>query len=170
MRWRRKEEISRLEAKAKDHFSFIDFHQFPEANEKNWNMIFFIIKAWNFLIKIYLPLISHAKTLNDRKEFFFSWIERVSIDWNISINIHLSLSRNWSRSFSHTHTKDPTGVFKWNSESKELSETATTLFSSINYELFRVINISIWVVHITESDVGANENLYIKKRETLKIM
>ena len=105
MRWRRKEEISRLEAKAKDHFSFIDFHQFPEANEKNWNMIFFIIKAWNFLIKIYLPLISHAKTLNDRKEFFFSWIERVSIDWNISINIHLSLSRNWSRSFSHTHTQ-----------------------------------------------------------------
>lgn len=47
-----------------------------------------------------------------------------------------------------------------------------TLFSSINYELFRVINISICsrkrVVHITESDVGANENLYIKKKRDVE--
>lgn len=106
------------------------------------------------------------------KSFLLSRISRLSIDWNISINIHLSLSRNWSRSFTHTHTqksqKDWSDwVFKWNSGIKDLSQKLQRRYFRrliTNYsELLIFQFVAERVVQITESDVGANENLYIKK-------
>lgn len=122
---------------------------------------------------------SFTHTLWDqrRKKLFLSYF--FTIDWNISINIHLSLSQNWSRSCSALTQKDPTDsffqkeipglkIFLFISFSRKRNTTSAIrrLFSSINYELFRVINISICTreSYITESDMVQMKIYTFKRR------
>lgn len=161
-----KEEISRLEA---ERLKIIDFHQFPEANN-----FYYFSKKNKELTSI--DFFTHTIQNVEPKTLFWIWLKYID-------KIHLSLSQNWSRSFS-LHKKIRQSffflsrvipglkIFLFISFSRAGCDSSAVrrLFSSINYKLFRVINISICArkrdSYITESDMVQMKIYTFKNGET----